>query len=82
VFRAADGDLLGLVGEDLPGTPLLEPVLRDGSLVAPLPSLASSRDRAAAERAALPSQMRALTHPTSHRPRLSPQLIALKERLS
>jgi nicotinate phosphoribosyltransferase len=82
VFRTADGDVLGLVGEHIPGTQLLEPVLRGGALTAPLPSLAASRDRAASERAALPSQMRALTHPTSHRPRLSPQLTALKERLS
>jgi hypothetical protein len=46
------------------------------------PPIAAVRDRAAAGRAALPSPMRALTHPTPLRPRLSPQLNALKERLS
>jgi nicotinate phosphoribosyltransferase len=82
VFRGDDGDVIGLVGEDVPGTPLLEPVLRDGRLDRELPPVAVIRDRAAAHRAALPSPMRALTHPTLLRPRLSPQLTALKERLS
>ena len=31
VFRGEDGDVIGLVGEDLPGTPLLEPVLAGGA---------------------------------------------------
>jgi nicotinate phosphoribosyltransferase len=82
VFRGDDGDVIGLVGEDLPGTPLLEPVLRGGAPVAETPPVAAVRDRAAVQRAALPSPMRALTHPTPLRPRLSPQLTALKERLS
>ena len=82
MFRADDGDVIGLVGEDLPGTPLLEPVLRGGAPVAETSPVAAIRDRAAAQRAALPSPMRALTHPTPLRPRLSPLLTALKERLS
>jgi hypothetical protein len=53
VFRGDDGDVIGLVGEDLPGTPLLEPVLRGGAPVAETPPVAAVRDRAAVQRAAL-----------------------------
>jgi nicotinate phosphoribosyltransferase len=51
----------GSAGEDL-----LVPVLRGGRLVAPLPSLAVSRERALAQRAALDPTIRRLTHPHAY----------------
>lgn len=62
--RATDGsivrDVLGLEDEPVEGTPLLQPVLRDGRLLAPLPTLAESRAHAAAQLAALPAACRSL----------------------
>lgn len=45
---------------------LLVPVLRGGRLVAPLPSLIASRERALAQRAALDPTIRRLTHPHAY----------------
>jgi nicotinate phosphoribosyltransferase len=82
VFRTVAGDVIGLVGEDVVGAPLLEPVIRAGALVAPLSSLAEIRDRAAAQIAALPERVRALRDPDTQPPRHSPRLAALEEELS
>jgi nicotinate phosphoribosyltransferase len=82
VFRDCGGDTLGLIDERLPGIPLLEPVVRGGQRVVEPPSLDAIRDRATAERTALPSDMRRLTNPSTRQPRLSPKLRALKEHLA
>ena len=82
VFRTVAGDVIGLVGEDVVGQPLLQPVIRDGALVEPLPSLGEIRDRAAAQIAALPERVRALRDPDTQPPRHSPRLAALEEELS
>jgi nicotinate phosphoribosyltransferase len=66
VFRRTDGrgrmagDLIGLEGDDAPGAPLLEPVLRAGRRVGPPPALGALRDRARAQVAALPEALRTL----------------------
>ncbi len=65
VFRsAADGphferDVVTIVGDALPGEPLLAPVMRRGVRVA-APTLAQSRARAAAQLKRLPEALRAL----------------------
>lgn len=82
VFRTEDGDTIGLADEDVPGAPLLLPVIRAGALVAPLPPLGEVRDRAAAQVAALPERVRALRDPDRQPPRHSPRLSALEEELS
>jgi nicotinate phosphoribosyltransferase len=82
VFRTVAGDVVGLVGEDVVGQPLLQPVIRDGALFTPLPSLGEIRDRAAAQIAALPERVRALRDPDTQPPRHSPRLAALEEELS
>jgi nicotinate phosphoribosyltransferase len=67
VFRRRDvagviaGDVITLAGDAQKGEPLLVPVLRAGALVAPLPTLAESRARAAAELARLPEPLRRLS---------------------
>lgn len=82
MFRTVAGDVIGMVGEDVVGAPLLEPVIRDGALVAPPSSLGEIRDRAAAQIAALPERVRALRDPDTLPPQHSPRLAALEEELS
>lgn len=48
-----EGDVIGLVGEDRGGAPLLHPVMRGGRRVADPPPLATVRSRALESRAAL-----------------------------
>jgi nicotinate phosphoribosyltransferase len=81
VFRGEDGDVIGLVGEDLPGRPLLEPVLSGGARVGSIPGIEAARGLAAREVAALPEGVRALRDPDTLPPRLSDRLRALEEDL-
>ncbi len=74
------GDTVGLVDEAGDGEPLLEPVVEAGRRVSEL-SLAEARERARAQREALPAQFRALraeTYPV----RLSDELASLDGRLA
>ena len=83
VYRrtAADGaferDVLTIEGDVVDGTPLLEPVVRGGRLVAPLPALERSRERAARELAALPPALRSLDRSAAYTVEVSPALRAL-----
>lgn len=61
--------------------PLLVPVLRSGALVAKLPDVHTARDRATAQRAALPATVTALTDPTPYPVALSEPLQARKDAL-
>jgi nicotinate phosphoribosyltransferase len=53
-------DVVSRVDEPCEGAPLMEPVLRGGSLIRPLPSLEAARTRAAAQLAMLPSHLKEL----------------------
>jgi nicotinate phosphoribosyltransferase len=53
-------DVLGLRDEQLEGTPLLQPVMRDGRRLAPPRELDETRAHAAKQRDALPARLRAL----------------------
>jgi nicotinate phosphoribosyltransferase len=53
-------DVIGLDGEDLPGTPLLERVMAGGARLAPSPPLPAVRDRCRAAVAELPARLRRL----------------------
>ncbi len=75
VFRttSADGrfarDEIALATEARPGArPLLEPVIRGGALVRPLPALAEVRERARSELAALPEALREIRAPGAAAP--------------
>ncbi|HSD00774.1 MAG TPA: hypothetical protein VLB81_00270, partial [Gaiellales bacterium] len=81
VFRCEDGDTIGLLGEELPGRPLLEPVIEAGRRIGEAPPIEEARDRAAVEVAALPEGVRALREPDTLPPRLSARLCALEEDL-
>jgi nicotinate phosphoribosyltransferase len=88
VFRTRDaegrfaGDVLGLLHEDCPGEGLLVPVMRGGELIGPQPKLAEIRERAAAQRAALPPGVRDIHNPAAYPVSISPGLEALIARLS
>ena len=82
VFRSQDGDVIGLVDEQLEGAPLLRPVMRGGRRVGEPPSLNDVRDRAAAELAAQPERVRALRDPATVRPSLSAAVEALRGELT
>ena len=81
----ADGvfheDVLGLEGEAIDGEPLLEPVLRGGRRVAPLPELARSRELLARSLEKLPAAQRALRRSRGYPVRLSPALRRLARSL-
>ena len=85
VFRSVDaagrmrGDVLGLDGDDIAGTPLLVPVLRGGRRVEPAPSLESLRERASHQMATLPEPLRGLPPATPYPVAVSPSLRALAD---
>jgi nicotinate phosphoribosyltransferase len=75
-------DVLALAGEAQSGEPLLQPVLRGGELVAPLPSLAANREHAARELRSLPAQLRSLQASANpYRVEVAPSLAELAARV-
>lgn len=86
VYRECDAsghiarDTIGLVAESLPGTPLLQPVMRHGRRL-PQPSLEQAREFARLQLATLPGHCRSLEDPEPLVPRISPGLRALAERV-
>lgn len=73
-------DTIGLVGEPLPGTPLLQPVMRAGRRL-PQPSLEEARAHARREFVTLPDRCRRLADPEPLVPEVSPGLHALAEQV-
>jgi nicotinate phosphoribosyltransferase len=86
VFRfpragSCEYDVIACEQEDFPDSErLLEPVLREGQPVAPLPSLAEARERAARNLARLPAAVRRLHEPESYPVRRSAALEALLDK--
>jgi nicotinate phosphoribosyltransferase len=85
IFRRYDdqgrmaGDSLGLREEGLPGTvPLLQQVMAQGRLLAPLPSLQASREYFLQEFAKLPIQYKNLENPATYPVQISPALSRLQ----
>ncbi|HEY8459359.1 MAG TPA: nicotinate phosphoribosyltransferase [Blastocatellia bacterium] len=69
------GDVIGRADEtDLPGEPLLELVMRDGRIVAPLPGLREAQERGRRQLASLPERHRRLTEPQPYPVRYSDKL--------
>ncbi len=75
------GDVVALESEPVAGIPLLEPVIRAGRLVAPLPGLPAARRRLRAEVAALPGWMRTLDGTGAAPVEISPAVRALAAEL-
>lgn len=87
VFReSCDGvlvrDVIALAGEELPGEPLLQPVMRGGRRLAPPEPLAAAQARCREEVARLPPPLRELAGRRAHAVELSAGLRALVERLT
>lgn len=77
-----DHDVLGLETEAYAGTKsLLRPVMKNGQLLAPLPSLPAIRAHAAAELASLPESLKALDEFSRYEVRKSKPLALLLESL-
>lgn len=66
VYRCPDGDYLATVSEDPVGLPLLQPVMRSGELVQPLPSLDQIAEQTRQSVASLPDQIRQLHQPETY----------------
>ncbi|MCW2913348.1 MAG: putative nicotinate phosphoribosyltransferase [Actinomycetia bacterium] len=83
VYRGADGDVLTLREETAPvgHEPLLVPVMRGGHRISPAEPLAVSRDRCAADLAALPAAVRRLRAPDTIPVQPSERLGRLRDRL-
>ncbi len=87
VFRHVDpdskrftGDIIGLRGEDLPGTlSLLKPVMVQGEPVGPAPPLSALRERCRRQVEALEERYAAITDPAPNPVRRSLRLKALQE---
>lgn len=84
VFRTMEngvmaGDVLGLASEDLPGEPLLRPVMRDGRRVGAPEPLTQARARAAAQIAALPPHLHQAETDPAYKVSPSPALRALAD---
>jgi nicotinate phosphoribosyltransferase len=60
------GDIISLESDKQPGEPLIEPVMQAGHRLAPSPTLAQIRERAAHELERLPEALRALAPATSY----------------
>jgi nicotinate phosphoribosyltransferase len=85
VFRRYDadgymaGDVVSLDGDDQPGEPLLQPVMRGGQRLAPPETLAMSRERAARGLASLPEALRGLKPTAPYPVAIAPALVNLAE---
>jgi nicotinate phosphoribosyltransferase len=71
------GDVLSLETDEQSGEPLLALVMRSGQRVAPAPSLAESRKRAAHELARLPEPLRHLNTKITYPVQVSEELAGL-----
>ncbi|MFP4055895.1 MAG: nicotinate phosphoribosyltransferase [Candidatus Brocadiia bacterium] len=72
------GDAIGTTDEEGDGEPLLVPILREGRLVGPLPSLEAIRERAAESLRRLPPRFRRLDGPDAYPVRHSRRLHGLR----
>jgi nicotinate phosphoribosyltransferase len=86
VFRTRDGsgnflqDTIGLRDERIAGETLLQQAMRNGRRTAGTPNLSQSRNRFAADFAALPESFKSLRNPPHYPVKSSQQLADLRER--
>jgi nicotinate phosphoribosyltransferase len=71
------GDVLGLESDKAAGEPLITQVMRGGKRLAPAPSLAQIRERAARDLARLPEPLRQLQPGTEYPVKVADSLVAL-----
>jgi len=71
------GDILSLESDKQPGEPLIAPVMRGGKRIAPSPTLAQIRERAAADLARLPDKLKRLEPGAEYPVKIGDALVAL-----
>jgi nicotinate phosphoribosyltransferase len=77
-----DGDVIALAkGDEQSGEPLLKPVMRDGELTTPLPTLAETQTRLQQQLAALSDDFKVLRSAPAYPVRFSKQLESQREQL-
>lgn len=87
VYRHADGegrwgyDVVATASDQQNGSPLLEPVVRDGRRTGPVPSIAEIRRHVAAQLERLPSRLRDLDHTVPYEVRIASSLQELARAL-
>jgi nicotinate phosphoribosyltransferase len=84
VFRSAQCDTLSISEEcnsEIPGAPLVRPVMFNGALVEALPSLKASRDHAAAAIAGLPPRLHSIDETVPYEVVISPRLLQMAEEI-
>ncbi len=76
------GDTIGMANEpELPGEPLLQPLLRKGELIAPLPNLTTIQKYARQQVQSLPEIYKSLTQPESYPVQYSQELEMRRQEL-
>lgn len=75
------GDLLTVESDTAPGEPLLQQVMRSGKRLAPAPPLTAVRERALAQLALLPENLRSLEHARHYPVEVAPALQALARKV-
>jgi len=73
------GDVVTVEGDDQPGEPLLKPVMKAGRRIAPAPTLAEIRERAARQLEKLPEPLRSLDPKASYPVTIAEPLLRLTE---
>jgi len=73
------GDVLSLEGDHQPGEPLIRQVMQAGRRLAPSPTLAEIRARAAGDLARLPEALRALAPGTTYPVEVAEPLVRLAD---
>jgi nicotinate phosphoribosyltransferase len=73
------GDVVSLEGDNQPGAPLLQQVMRGGQRVAPRETLVSCRERAARNLACLPEALRTLDPKAPYPVEITPALVSLAD---
>lgn len=81
IYRTPDQDYLATATEDPQGIPLLQPVMKAGSLIAPLPNLDEIAAHTRTSVGSLPSGIRRLRQPDPYPVELTPELAAIKDRV-
>jgi nicotinate phosphoribosyltransferase len=87
VYRRLDatgrlaGDVLTLEDDPQDGSPLIQPVMRDGKRIGTLPTLAQAREHAATELQRLPPGLRALERAAPYRVEIARALRRLAEKV-
>jgi nicotinate phosphoribosyltransferase len=85
IYRFPDRDIVALASDcssDFAGAePLLRPVIYQGKLIEPLPTLSQARARAASAIASLPAELRSLDYSATYRVDVSARLIELADNI-